>query len=213
MTADKDEQRAFLDRFYGWSGPVYDVTRRYWLLGREPALERLYAQPWNRLIEIGPGTGRNLAKLHARRPYALLGGVEPSRAMLRRVQKRCPYARVIEGFAEDARFESLLDAPPDRVFFSYCLSMVHDPEAALANALAQVAPGGKVVVADFGDLGRILEPARSGLKRFLEAFHVRPLRADLLEGSHSLLEYGPGRYWIYAEIFRPVEGAPHGTAP
>lgn len=203
MSTNKDEQRAFLDRFYGWSGPIYDITRRYWLLGREPALERLYAQPWNRLVEIGPGTGRNLEKLHQRRPYALLGGVEPSRAMLRRAQRRCPYARLIEGFAEDARYDDLLDAPPDRVFFSYCLSMVQDPQAALQNALDQVAPGGSVVVADFGDLGRILEPARAGLKRWLEAFHVRPLRADLLEGPNAALEYGPGRYWVFAELHRP----------
>lgn len=204
MIPNKDEQRAFLDQFYGWSGPIYDITRRYWLLGREPALARLYDQPWTRLVEIGPGTGRNLQKLHERRPHALLGGVEPSHAMLRRVQRRCPYARIIEGFAEDADYASLLDAPPDRVFFSYCLSMVQDPAAALNNALRQVAPGGKVVVVDFGDLGRILEPARTGLKRWLETFHVRPLRADVLEGPNSLLEYGPGRYWVYAELFRPA---------
>lgn len=204
MNTAKEEQRAFLDKFYGWSGPIYDITRRYWLLGREHALERLYAQPWSRLVEIGPGTGRNLEKLHQRRPYALLGGVEPSRAMLRRAQRRCPYARLVEGFAEDGQYAELLDAPPERVFFSYCLSMVQDPEAALQNALDQVAPGGRVVVTDFGDLGRILEPARSALKRWLDAFHVRPLRADLLERPHADLEFGTGRYWVYAELRRPA---------
>jgi S-adenosylmethionine-diacylgycerolhomoserine-N-methlytransferase len=198
--ADRDAQRAFLDQFYGWAGPIYDLSRKYYLLGRDPALKRLLADSWNRLVEIGPGTGRNLEKLHRARPLAALGGVEPSRAMLRRVRRRCPYATLMEGFAEDAPYADLLGAPPDRVFYSYCLSMVQEPEAALDHALSQVAPHGKVVVVDFGDLGRLVEPFRGALKRWLHTFHVTPLPPGLLERPGTTLHFGPARYWVYAEI-------------
>ncbi len=202
---DKEAQQAFLDRFYGWSGPIYDLTRRYYLLGREPALERLLAQPWTRLVEIGPGTGRNLEKLHDKRPHAALGGVEPSRQMLRRVRRRCPYATVMEGFAEDADYRSLVGGPPERIFFSYSLSMVQDPRKALDHAFELLAPEGKVVVADFGDLADV--PGRGMLERWLDAFHVTPLPLELLEGPNTVVEFGLGRYWIYAEIVKPASAA------
>ncbi|MGF1509633.1 MAG: class I SAM-dependent methyltransferase [Myxococcota bacterium] len=197
---DKEAQREFLDGFYGWAGPIYDLSRKYYLLGRDPALERLLRSPWNRLVEVGPGTGRNLEKIHRARPFAALGGVEPSRAMLRRVRKRCPYATLIEGFAEDTPYAQLLGAPPDRVLFSYCLSMVQDPDRAVDQALREVAPGGKVVVVDFGDLGEMLDPFRSLLKRWLHTFHVTPLAPGVLERPGTQLDFGPGRYWVYAEI-------------
>lgn len=197
---DKKAQQAFLDSFYGWAGPIYDVTRRYYLIGREAALKRLYREPWSRLVEMGPGTGRNLHKLHQKRAQAQLGGVEPSNAMLKRVRRRCPYATVVEGFAEDAQVQDLLGGPPDRILFSYTLSMVQDPKAALLNARRQVAPDGEVLVVDFGDLGHILEPARSGLKRWLETFHVHPVCTALLEEAGGELSFGWGRYWVMARL-------------
>ncbi len=197
---DKEAQRAFLDGFYGWAAPIYDATRKYYLLGRDRALDLLLASSWSRLVEIGPGTGRNLVKLHAKRPFAELGGVEPSRAMMRRARNRCPWAKLVEGFAEDVDLGQLMSGPPDRIFYSYCLSMVSDPVLAIENARRQLAPGGKVVVVDFGDLGSIYEPARSALKRWLNAFHVEPLAPSVLEVHDAQLTFGPGRYWVYAEI-------------
>ena len=197
---DKKAHQAFLDSFYGWAGPIYDLTRRYYLVGREAALDALDREPWNRLVEIGPGTGRNLEKLHRKRPYAQLGGVEPSRAMLDRARRRCPYATLVEGFAEDAEYGSLLDQRPDRVLFSYTLSMVQDPMAALMNARRQVAPDGEVLVVDFGDLGQILEPFRTGLRRWLKSFHVEPIQPGLLEEAGPRLSFGWGRYWVMGRL-------------
>lgn len=198
--ADKEAQRAFLDRFYGWAGPIYDVTRKYYLLGRDPAIDALLSTQWSRLVEVGPGTGRNLEQLHRRRPFAALGGVEPSREMLRRVRRRCPFARLVEGFAEDCDHTELVGGRPERIFFSYCLSMVGDPNLALDNARSQVAPGGRVVVVDFGDLTGVPGWFGRGLRRWLDAFHVHPLDLSLLDIPGTELRFGPGRYWVYAEI-------------
>ena len=199
----RSEHQQFLDRYYGWSRSIYDVTRKYYLFGRDQAVAQLLEEPWRRLVEVGPGTGRNLKLLHAQRPEALFGGVEASTAMLEVARSACPWAVLTEGFAEDAEYRDLLGAPPDRILFSYCLSMVQDPEGALAHARRQLAPGGEIVVVDFGGLGGLRGPAAPALRRWLEAFHVTPLPRGLLEShARSILE-GPLGYYRIARISRP----------
>lgn len=195
--------RAFLNGYYGWSRRIYDVTRKYYLFGRDQTLERLLEAPWTRLVEIGPGTGRNLRKLRARRPRARFGGIEASDAMLAHARDKCPWAIFKQGFAERADYRALLGAPPDRVLFSYCLSMVTKPHAALDNALAQLAPRGEVWVVDFGDLHGLRSVLAGPLRRWLRAFHVEPLPAELFHGYDATLSYGPGHYFLIARLQAP----------
>lgn len=196
----REAHRRFLNRYYGVSRWLYDLTRRYYLVGREAALEALAGEDWARLVEVGPGTGRNLRKLHAQRPGAALAGVEASDEMLAHARARCPFATLAQGFAEDADLTALLGAPPDRVLFSYCLSMVQDPGHALENARRHLAPGGSVLVVDFADLAGLPGPAAAGLRAWLRAFHVEPVDLDLLERHGATLCFGPGRYWVLATI-------------
>jgi S-adenosylmethionine-diacylgycerolhomoserine-N-methlytransferase len=194
------EHRAFLNRYYGAVKNVYDLTRKYYLFGRDTAMKQLLKAPWQRLLEVGPGTGRNLEWLKKRRPEATYGGVEASDEMLAYAQARCPWATIAQGFAETADMAGLLGDRPDHVLFSYCLSMVQDPQAALANARKSVAPGGEVIVVDFGDLGGIWAPLRGPLQRFLRAFHVEPLDEAVLAPHGGTREYGPGRYFVIARL-------------
>jgi hypothetical protein len=89
-------------------------------------------------------------------------------------------------------------APPDRINFSYCLSMVGDPRAALARARQQVAPGGSVVVVDFADMADRPGPLRHGLRAWVGAYRVTPLSAALLEDGGARVAYGPLRYYAIA---------------
>jgi S-adenosylmethionine-diacylgycerolhomoserine-N-methlytransferase len=192
------EQRAFLNRYYGISRFFYDVTRKYYLFGRDVLLRELAADPgWNRLVEIGPGTGRNLRALHRARPSAQLGGIEASDAMLTHARARCPWASLAQGFAEDTPMQEVLGAPPDRVLFSYCLSMVGDRAKALANARAGLAEGGRVVVVDFADLSGFPERAAEGFRSWLRTFHVEPLDASSLAGASSV-RWSRRRYYVIA---------------
>src|SRR5690606_7770136 len=122
-----------------------DLTRKYYLFGRDRVLRDLAGEHWQTLIEIGPGTGRNLGMLHDMRPDARLGGIEASDAMLEHARRKCPWAALEQGFAENADLEGLLGCKPDRILYSYCLSMVQDPVEALLNARRALAPGGEVV--------------------------------------------------------------------
>lgn len=196
-----EDHRSFLNSYYGWSRHFYDLTRKYYLFGRDRALRDLLADPdWKRLVEIGPGTGRNLRILHEGRPSAQLGGIEASDEMLEHAQARCPWARLQHGFAEDADYDELLGAPPDVVMFSYCLSMVQDPHKALENARQTAAVGGRVIIVDFADLSGMRTPLRQGLRKWLDTFHVEPLDTSILEPFAPRMTYGPGRYYLIAEI-------------
>lgn len=198
--ANKSDHRDFLNRYYGWSRHIYDLTRKYYLIGREYALRDLLNEEWDVLVEIGPGTGRNLRKLHEKRPNARLGGVEASDQMLEHARTRCPWATLIHGFAEDADYSELLGAKPDRVLFSYCLSMVQDPVAALENARNSLAPGGEVLIVDFGDLNGIRQPARGALQKWLNTFHVEPLNTTLLRQFDAKISDGLGAYYTIGRI-------------
>lgn len=209
---DSDDHRAFLNGYYRWARHVYDASRKYYLLGRDEAIRMLLQDPWDRLVEIGPGTGRNLRKLREGRPQARFGGVEASDAMLEFAADKYPWAELVHGFAETADYRDLLGDRPDIVLFSYCLSMVQDPHAALENARRTVGPGGRVVVVDFGDLKGLQGWARKGLRGWLEAFHVEPLDLDIVKPYQPILTYGPGRYYLIAEIEGVAEDAPRAVA-
>lgn len=196
----RSDHRDFLNQYYGWSRHIYDLTRKYYLIGREVALRQLLDEPWQRLVEIGPGTGRNLRKLHEGRPDALLGGIEASDQMLDHARTRCPWATLLHGFAEDADYTNLLGGPPDRVLFSYCLSMVQDPVAALQNARDSLAPGGEILVVDFGDLSGVRRPLQGGLRRWLQTFHVEPVDLNLLKQFDAEISGGLGYYYCIARI-------------
>jgi S-adenosylmethionine-diacylgycerolhomoserine-N-methlytransferase len=194
-TASHEAHREFLNSYYRNVRYVYDATRKYYLFGRDRALRELLAEPWDTLVEVGTGTGRNLIKLHGARPSARCGGVDASDEMLATARKRCPGIRIEHGFAEDADYISLLGERPERILFSYCLSMVQDAERALLNARRQLAPGGKVVIVDFGDM-RGLPVFAALMRRFLSAFHVAILDAEVLARHGAELRWGPGRYYI-----------------
>jgi len=200
MSMEQTEHRAFLNRYYGTVKHVYDLTRKYYLFGRDTALKQLLAEPWESLLEIGPGTGRNLQILHKARPQATYGGIEASDEMLNYAMSRCPWASLHHGYAETADLASVLDRRPDRILFSYSLSMVQDPEAALHNARQALAPGGEVVVVDFGDLGSLWNPIRSPLRAFLKSFHVEPLDEAVLAPHAPRLTWGPGHYYVIARL-------------
>ncbi|MGD0677441.1 MAG: methyltransferase domain-containing protein [Polyangiaceae bacterium] len=192
--------RAFLNRYYGASRSIYDITRKYYLFGRDVVLRELAGDVrWRGLVEVGPGTGRNLRRLRRARPDVELGGLEASDAMLSFARSRCPWAHLVHGFAENAEMGRVLGRPPDRILFSYCLSMVSDPRAALDNARGALAADGEVVVVDFADLGGFPRPLVDRFRAYLRAFHVQPLDGATLAEAFDL-RWGPGRYYVIARF-------------
>ncbi|MEO1483329.1 MAG: methyltransferase [Myxococcota bacterium] len=195
----ESEQRDRMNRMYEAVLPIYDLTRRYWLLGREEALKQLATEEWSSLVEIGCGTGRNLRKLQEARPTAQFGGADIADAMLKEAQRQCPWGAFAQGAAESIDIEAILGKKPDRIFLSYCMSMFHEPMAALENARRALAPGGRVVVADFGRMDRWPPLAFRGMRRFLDHYHVFELDHGTLEETAAEYRTGLRGFWaIYS---------------
>jgi S-adenosylmethionine-diacylgycerolhomoserine-N-methlytransferase len=122
--------------------------------------------------------------------------------------RRCPWARIGAGFAEDGDIGAVLGAPPQRILLSYCLSMCIDKHRAIDNARAHLAPGGELWVVDFSDLAGLPAGPRRAMRGFLSAFHVEAVPDELLHhhGARSV-EHGRLRYFVVARF------PPSGDAP
>ncbi len=201
MHEERAAHARFLDRYYGASRGFYDVSRRYYLLGRDEVLVSLANERWSALVDVGCGTGRNLEALRRLRPDAAYGGVDASTAMLDVARARCPWAALHHGFAEDAPLDALV-GPPDRVLFSYSLSMIQDPRGAIAHAASSVAPDGEVVVVDFGPLSGVPAVARGAFAAWLRSFHVTPVAPAALEAWGGRVRASPRGYWLTARFSR-----------
>lgn len=197
-----------MDRLYKRQRHVYDVTRKYYLLGRDQLLDRLAPPAGSRVLEIGCGTARNLIVAARKYPDVHFFGIDISAEMLgtaRRLVER-------EGLAHDIRLAradatnfdpALLFGVPcfSRIFVSYTLSMMPGWQAVLQRALTWLAPGGELHVVDFGGQERLPVWFRMGLRQWLKLFHVTP--RDELEGELTLIGLRSG---ALTAIERPYRG-------
>ena len=56
------DHAARMDRIYAGQRHIYDLTRKYYLFGRDRMIDRLDLQPGATVLEVGCGTGRNLIR-------------------------------------------------------------------------------------------------------------------------------------------------------
>ena len=176
------DHAALMDSVYRGQRHIYDITRKYYLFGRDRLIDELQAAPGSTVLEVGCGTGRNLARAVRRWPGIVPHGLDLSREMLKSAEATLGWAAALAqgdatAFAPAALFGR---AQFDRVILSYALSMIPDWRAALEQAAAVLAPAGSLHVVDFGDLAGLPWPLRPLLRAWLAAFHVTP-REELTE--------------------------------
>jgi S-adenosylmethionine-diacylgycerolhomoserine-N-methlytransferase len=183
---------ALMDRMYRRQRHIYDVSRKFYLLGRDEAIARLHPAPGDKVLEIACGTGRNLVKLAQAYPEARLFGLDVSREMLATAAGSAARAglapRIALAQADATAFDPqglFSCARFERVMISYALSMIPPWREALARALDVVAPGGSLNIVDFGDCAGLPGPFKAGLRRWLATFDVTP-RDDLGDTLKSL---------------------------
>jgi S-adenosylmethionine-diacylgycerolhomoserine-N-methlytransferase len=183
---------ALMDRMYRRQRHIYDLSRKFYLLGRDEAIAGLNAGPGDRVLEIGCGTGRNLVKLATAYPEARLYGLDVSREMLASAAAALARAglsrRIALGQGDAMAFDpqALFGcAEFERVMISYALSMIPPWREALGQALDVLAPGGSLHLVDFGDGAGLPGPFRTGLRGWLAAFDVIP-RDDLAAALAAL---------------------------
>jgi len=188
------DQAVAMDQMYRVTRHIYDVTRAYYLLGRDRMLAKVVTNPSTATLEVGCGTARNLIKLARRAEPGLLCGLDASQEMLDTAAASIARAgvpaagheriRLRQGLAErlDAKTMFGRDEPFDTIFFSYCLSMVPTWPGAIEAAMANLKTGGHLVIVDFWDQKDLPGVFAAGLKKWLSLFHVhyRPEVHDAL---------------------------------
>ena len=171
---------ANMDRMYRMQRYFYDITRKYYLLGRDSLIEEMDVQAGDSILEAGCGTARNLIILGRKHPRAKLFGLDASAAMLETAQSKVDAAGVKNislktALADDFSFDETfgLAEPFDKIFFSYSISMIPPWRESIGNALSNLKTGGEMFIVDFYDQAEL--PAAFGkfLKWWLSKFHVR----------------------------------------
>lgn len=181
-----------MDRIYGSQRHIYDLTRKYYLFGRDRLIDALALQGGETLLEIGCGTGRNLIRAARVWPEARLYGIDISEAMLATARANVAAAglsdRITLAQGDAAAFDPVAlfgQARFDRVMFSYTLSMIPPWREALAQGLTVTAATGRLAVVDFGRQSGWPTIWRKPFLAWLAHFDVTP-REDLMDAIASL---------------------------
>jgi S-adenosylmethionine-diacylgycerolhomoserine-N-methlytransferase len=205
LDADHAER---MDGLYRYQRHIYDLTRKYYLFGRDRMIARLGVPRDGTLLEVGCGTGRNLLLAHRLYPTARLCGLDISAEML--VSARAnfrgvpvvPQLQVADATAFEAKTFGVEGF--DRIMISYALSMIPDWERAIDASLAALKAGGSLHIVDFGQQERLPGWFRRLLQGWLSRFHVTPratlrealaTRADAVRGRLEFETIGRGYAW------------------
>ncbi|MBB93950.1 MAG: SAM-dependent methyltransferase [Rhodobacteraceae bacterium] len=213
MTETSQAHDRLMDDIYRYQRRIYDVTRKYYLLGRDELIDRMDPAPDAHILEIACGTGRNLDRIDQRYPGRHLYGLDISEEMLTSARTKLgDRAMLAQGdacwFAPQALFGR---DGFDHVVLSYSLSMIPDWQSAITEALRHTAPGGHVHIVDFGDQGDLPGGFRTLLHAWLARFHVTP-RDDLgavlqvLSGDRPVTVDHGWLYRRYAQIATVTPG-------
>ena len=170
-----------MDRMYRHQRRIYDVTRRYYLLGRNHLITNLAVPAGGTILEVGCGTASNLVQAAHRYPDARLCGFDISTQMLAQARvslaRRALDGRVSLAIGDATAFhpaELFGVAKFDRIFTSYTLSMIPGWPAVLEQMTRHLEPGGTIHVVDFGDCAGLPALAKTTLYGWLDKFGVQP---------------------------------------
>lgn len=197
---------AAMDNMYRFQRYFYDLTRKYYLLGRDRLIDEMLIEDGDNVLEIGCGTGRNLILLGKKRPEANLFGLDASSEMLRTAEEKIAKThREIElktALADEFNFNTTfgLEKPFDLVFFSYSISMIPVWRESIENALHNLKPGGTLYIVDFYDQKDLPRWFQKLLQGWLRKFHVQ-FWHDLLPYIKSLEKDGLGKFEL-TPLFR-----------
>lgn len=188
-----------LERYYRFHATIYDATRWLFLFGREGIIREIRARlpEDGEIVEIGCGTGRNLARLATLFPKARISGIDLSPEMLSiaalrtaRFGGRVRLLRQIQ--------RGPLETRPQAILFSYSLSMMNPGWSdVIRAAVGSLAPSGILAAVDFhsspfGWFGNHMSHHHVRMEA-----HLLPLLSSLLVPEHLSIRQAYVGLWSY----------------
>lgn len=190
---------ALMDRTYRGQRHIYDLTRKYYLLGRDRMIDELQPPAGGHVLEVGCGTGRNLIAAARCWPGVHFHGIDISAEMLKSARTAIDRAglarRVTVAQGDATAFDPCAlfrVARFDRIFQSYTLSMIPDWQGAIREAARHLTATGSLHIVDFGQQEEMPGWFRAALFDWLARFHVTP-RAMLPDAAREIASEIGGR--------------------
>lgn len=213
---DGERTRASLEGYYRLHSKIYDATRWTFLFGRTAILREVAALTMPRhILEVGCGTGKNVAHLCRLFPAATVTGVDLSETMLEvAVRKTACFGDRVKlshrpygpGFTADTAY--------DLVLFSYALTMFNPGfEEAIATAHGHLAVGGHIAVVDFHDTRFPLFERWMGVNHVRMNGQLEPLLSGRFEPRVHSVRKAYGGVWRYLVFVGRRSNAADRTIP
>lgn len=176
----EDQIKKNMDNMYRWTRHVYDLTRKYYLLGRDHLIDNLDAKDGENVCEVGCGTARNLIKIASRYPQAQFYGLDASDEMLKTARNNVKSANqahnivLRQAFSQSFKPDELfgLNTPLDKIVFSYALSIIPPWQESIDHALELLPVGGEIHIVDFDGQEDLPKWFSKFVFWWLDIFHV-----------------------------------------
>ena len=168
--------------------------------------------PLGTLIDIGTGTGRMLELFAPQAAHAL--GIDRSSEMLRLARAKLSERGLANAELRQADLYALPlgDAQADAAILHHVLHFAQQPGAAIGEAARVLAPGGRLLIADFAPHEREELRSRDAHTRlgfsdeqvlgWFEAHGLLPVQVETLEGGELTV-----KLWLGRKIGQPLKEA------
>ena len=188
-----------MDKMYRHQRYFYDLTRKYYLLGRDRLISDMRISDGDNVLEVGCGTARNLIILANKYPNVNFFGLDASSEMLKTAQtkivaKNIKNITLKTALADDFTFDKTFNLTEkfDVVFFSYAVSIIPPWRESIENALKNLKSGKTLYIVDFYDQADLPVFFQKILKGWLKQFHVKYPK-ELLPFLENLEQKGIGK--------------------
>ncbi len=169
-----------MDQQYRYQRYVYDLSRKYYLLGRDTLLSEIPVKAGEHVLEVGCGTARNLIKLSSMHPEAKLYGLDASQLMLDSAHEKRQFQQtnniiLKQGLAQQVTPEQFgVEGGFDHIVCPYVLSMIPNWHEAIEQAIKNLKIGGSLHIVDFSDQAAMPKWFSKLLLTWLGWFNVHP---------------------------------------
>ena len=201
LSTTKEVQVKDMRNYYKFQAKIYDATRWTFLYGRNTVLKKI---PIDRnkaikVLEVGCGTGVNIAAMAKLYPNAQFIGLDVSGDMLdRAAQNLRQYKDRVELVEKPYEQGSEYNGMFDVILFSYSLTMINPQWIELVDQTPlDLKEDGLIVVADFHNANF------NFYRKFMRSNHVKldghifPVLLEKFDAKYAKIKKGFAGVWEY----------------